>query len=734
MGGSQQSRHTAGGTDGGHGANPYFITSVKPGVQAMKNQRQLYRKMDKEMTLVDTFWEGKKSLMKDFEPFKLLDQHAIKTPSHLKGDMADLVQHLIGPAKNPTQKYRVLFRWIAENIAYDVVGLRAGAGVSTAQEALQTGVAVCGGYVDLLKKFCEIAELQFDSVNGYDKGANYYVGHDNLDSCSHAWGLIYLGGKPFYCDPTWAAGNVSKSTNTYTKEWREHWFLAEPNHFENTHLPNDQSETTSRQKDQSLESWNLSPKIGPMMYVMKVSLTQREGVLHANEKNEIDINLKMEVLGSIQHFLTSKSTDFKEDIGYQVMHFWKDNKITLHVRLPGPGTYKLDVYATKTLNASTASEGSEMHDKLVTYTIIGQSAKRNTPLNKRRFGSLPPDVLKGFACVSHTKPIIETSTERVVIEYSCPKDGDLLAKLSTENQPTVALKNRMYHERLKGKHAFHIHLPRAGWYYVYFHNDPKSGQYTQFAVFMIHFTGQSSDTNPVFPEGIKWNPLGIYYESNVKCVSHKSSYIRLTKGEGSLAITRPFQSNCPLKFTLNDINSDKFQKSSQLIFAHSNFGKNDLEKSSVSLRIDEAGFYVLHLFIRQTLAMRWLVVCSKGYDGDLFPPSDDSWGPSWDDFKALDLSMTCDAMVNIPNGQHTLKLALGKKKNLTIVGKLVEANGRENLSYQKAVRVDDSDSKFRDIVINLPDEVNEACLELYGCDKSNGNSFPRIGKWLLIRK
>lgn len=78
MGGSQQSRHTAGGTDGGHGANPYFITSVKPGVQAMKNQRQLYRKMDKEMTLVDTFWEGKKSLMKDFEPFKLLDQHAIK--------------------------------------------------------------------------------------------------------------------------------------------------------------------------------------------------------------------------------------------------------------------------------------------------------------------------------------------------------------------------------------------------------------------------------------------------------------------------------------------------------------------------------------------------------------------------------------------------------------------------------------------------------------------------------
>lgn len=69
--------------------------------------------------------------------------------------MEGLVTYLIGRAKNDLQKYRVLFRWISDNIAYDVEGLRAGGGVSTADEALRRRVAVCGGYVDLYKRFCE---------------------------------------------------------------------------------------------------------------------------------------------------------------------------------------------------------------------------------------------------------------------------------------------------------------------------------------------------------------------------------------------------------------------------------------------------------------------------------------------------------------------------------------------------------------------------------------------------
>lgn len=73
MGNSQSSRDSSSDYDG----HPYFITSVKTGVQMMKNQRQLYKKMNKEMTLVDTFWEAKRNLIKEFEPLQRLDQHAI---------------------------------------------------------------------------------------------------------------------------------------------------------------------------------------------------------------------------------------------------------------------------------------------------------------------------------------------------------------------------------------------------------------------------------------------------------------------------------------------------------------------------------------------------------------------------------------------------------------------------------------------------------------------------------
>lgn len=470
-----------------------------------------------------------------------------------------------------------------------------------------------------------------------------------------------------------------------------------------------------------------------MIYVLKATLTEKEGVLHADEKNVIEISIRMDVLGTVQHFLTSKATNFRQDIPYHVMHYWKDNKVILHVRLPGQGTYKLVVYANKALKASEDSNVTEMYDKIVTYTIIGKSTKRNNPMKKRRFGSLPFDVLKGYSCVSHTKPIIETSRNRVVIEYSCPRDGDLVAKISKVSQPEVALKNRMYQERLKKKHAFHIHLPSSGWYYVFFHNEPKSGQYTEFAVFMINFTG-GPYIDPVFPDGIKWNPLGIYYESSLKCVSHDSSYIRLHKGEGILALNRPFRPRTPLTFSLFDINSKKLPNSSQLLYVDSSVSRKDLEKCDVKLRIGKKGFYVLHLFVDSTLAMRWLVVCEKGFEGDLYPPSNENWGPSWDDFKSLDISLSCDSKISLPRGSVTLKLMLGKRANVAIFGKLVEANGRENHSYQKAVRVDDSDSKIREIDITLPEKVNEACLELYGGEKSISNSYPRIGKWLVVRK
>ncbi|KAJ8031649.1 Kyphoscoliosis peptidase [Holothuria leucospilota] len=717
--------------------SPYFVTPVKSGDKKMKEERKLYRKMDKDMTISSTFWKGKKSVIGRYERLQKLDQHAISAPRHLHQRMEDLVKHLISIAKNQMEKHRVLFRWIAENIDYDVAGLRAGRGVSTAEEALRKRVAVCGGYVDLLKRFCEKAGLQCDSVSGYDKGANYYVGQEELDSCSHAWSIIYVNGKPFYCDPTWASGSVDKSKNKFTREWREHWFMSDPSLFENTHLPGPSNEggSVNNKKNPPPEKWNKTPKLGVMMGITQASLSLKEGVLQAKD-NEIDVAIKLKVLVSIQHFLYSKASGFTQEIEYQVMHFWKKDTVILRVKLPGKGTYKLDIYATKTLKAEGKGQQSttQLHDKLVTYTVIGKSNTRHPKFYKRRYGCLPPDVLKGYACVSHKESVIETSKNRLVLEMSCPKTGDMIAKLTNQSQPNNALKNRIYQERLEDKHAFHIHFHTPGLYNFAVHNEPsQAGKYTEFAIFMINFTGKPHLQQPVFPDGIKWKPL-LKSDHGLTCLSHKDTTIRLRNGAGTVKLSRSTKNNKRLKFEVRDIYSNKIRESETSLFVESVDGKRNCENFNISCRMSREGFYVLHLFVGTALAMRWLIVCDKGYKGELYPANNENWGPVREDFNKLEISFPYHAMISVPNGKTLLKINIGSQKDLTIFGKLLAVNG--TTSYKQAVTVQKAPtatSKFITMEIVFPDNVQSGIMELYG-GKNNEASFPCIGKWLLVRK
>ena len=61
------------------------------------------------------------------------------------------MQYLIQPAQNELEKARVLFRWIAENIAYDVTYDHAH---QSPEDVLETGTAVCAGYSGLYGSLC----------------------------------------------------------------------------------------------------------------------------------------------------------------------------------------------------------------------------------------------------------------------------------------------------------------------------------------------------------------------------------------------------------------------------------------------------------------------------------------------------------------------------------------------------------------------------------------------------
>lgn len=64
-------------------------------------------------------------------------------------------QSTLQVARNTEEKVRVLHRWIAQNISYNLEGLHSGSsGDTSAESVLQSRTGVCQGYVTLFKALC----------------------------------------------------------------------------------------------------------------------------------------------------------------------------------------------------------------------------------------------------------------------------------------------------------------------------------------------------------------------------------------------------------------------------------------------------------------------------------------------------------------------------------------------------------------------------------------------------
>ena len=64
----------------------------------------------------------------------------------------ELAAHLTEPFQATVDKHRAIFRWLTENIAYDIIGKRDGtAGDQGPSAVLSKRRSVCQGYADLWK-------------------------------------------------------------------------------------------------------------------------------------------------------------------------------------------------------------------------------------------------------------------------------------------------------------------------------------------------------------------------------------------------------------------------------------------------------------------------------------------------------------------------------------------------------------------------------------------------------
>jgi hypothetical protein len=171
-----------------------------------------------------------------------------------------LAEHLAAPCGGDAEKMaRVMFRWIADNVAYDVERFRQEGIVKESgdqvlrgdsqspETVMRTGLAVCEGYAKLLCAMCDAAGVACKYIGG---DAHIGGGDDDREPEGHGWNaLSFDGGKSWHlCDVCWAAGSVGvasagvESAALFSHCFTKKWWCTAPRHFVERHLPEDRGD------------------------------------------------------------------------------------------------------------------------------------------------------------------------------------------------------------------------------------------------------------------------------------------------------------------------------------------------------------------------------------------------------------------------------------------------------------------------------------------------------------
>jgi transglutaminase/protease-like cytokinesis protein 3 len=195
----------------------------------------------------------------DFNDIDFSHIDSIAINYQFKGDIDPIkvATDLTKGLEKDIDKYRVIFRWISENIDYDVklylktvshdYDSRLLPGKYKrwnkkliklyTRHTIKKRMTICEGYSWLLETMCRTAGLSCVSISGHAKNEDSMIGVKTKPN--HAWNAIKIDNKWYLADPTWASGYVNLQRSKYYRNFDETYFLVSPDEFIANHYPTD---------------------------------------------------------------------------------------------------------------------------------------------------------------------------------------------------------------------------------------------------------------------------------------------------------------------------------------------------------------------------------------------------------------------------------------------------------------------------------------------------------------
>lgn len=206
------------------------------------------------------------------------DSHALKAPPEAEKTLDSLAKYLVGPAKTDREKAQLIYRWVADRIAYDAEAYFSGKPPNdTAETVLARRKAVCAGYAKLFEALATRAGLEAVTVYGHAKGIGFVPGQD-IKKHPHAWNAVKVDGKWQLLDSTWGAGDLNGKE--FRKKYRPFFFLTPPARLVQSHFP-DEAKWQLLDPAVSREDFARTPRIRAELYGLGVTDAQVKSMLAA---------------------------------------------------------------------------------------------------------------------------------------------------------------------------------------------------------------------------------------------------------------------------------------------------------------------------------------------------------------------------------------------------------------------------------------------------------------------
>ncbi|XP_076080166.1 uncharacterized protein LOC143050957 [Mytilus galloprovincialis] len=306
--------------------------------------------------------------------FTNIDHKALNvSPDLLMETFWDIVEHIIVKKSfeyiDEVLRVRAIFRWMTsfdtESIEIDMLPPE-----QSPIDYLMNIQQDFGDHCHLFYALCQIANIPCVIINGMTKNMLYVIGDEpDRELLESRWNAVFIKGQWRLIDPYWsyscidegdyddkisvdAKGKIKRAdAGKPNRPVNEFYFLTDPKEFINTHFPDD-PEWQLQENWWTLKQWQNSPYVREHFFVMGMKTnTQSDACMLMAKNSPISMDFTLPEGKSHQYrfshnlvLIKSEHSSEGKSLRHFVMFEHSRNKLCYTVRVPFPGTYRLDIY------------------------------------------------------------------------------------------------------------------------------------------------------------------------------------------------------------------------------------------------------------------------------------------------------------------------------------------------------------------------------------------------------